>query len=105
MSTLVLIAASLLLSAATGIGLYRHCVVIPSWFREPPASFASINQYGKSEARFWVPLQAITMLALVVSLLIHWHEPARRALIVAAFACYLIVAAVTAVYFAPSMIA
>jgi len=103
--TLVLIATSFLLSSVTGIGLYQHCVVIPAWFREPPASFASINQYGKSEVRFWVPLQAITMIALVVSLLMHWREPARRALIVAACACYLVVAAVTAVYFAPRIIA
>src|SRR5262249_34303702 len=104
-STLVLIVANFLLSTVTGIGLYQHCVVIPAWFREPPASFARINQSGKAEVRFWAPLQALPLLALVVSLLLHWHEPARRVLLVAACACYLVVAAVTAVYFAPRILA
>jgi hypothetical protein len=104
-SQLILIGAPLLLSWMVGIGFYQNSVVIPNWFNNPPASFAKINQYGKAEIRFWVPMQAITLFALVATLLVQWHEPARPAWVIAAFACYVFSVAITAAYLAPRIIA
>ena len=104
-SRLVLIIASLLLSWMVGIGVYQNCVVIPSWFEAPPASFARINQYGKTEIRFWIPMQILTVCTLIAALLVHWHEPARRPPVLAALLCYLVAVAVTAAYLAPRIVA
>jgi len=105
MGQFVLISAGLLMSWMVGIGLYQNCVVIPSWFRDPPASFSRINQYGKSELRFWIPMQALTVLALIAALFAHWNESTRRLLLLGALTCYFLTVAVTSAYFAPRIIA
>jgi NADH:ubiquinone oxidoreductase subunit 2 (subunit N) len=101
---LALIAACFLLSSMVGVGIYHHSVVIPSWFENPPESLKRINQYGESELRFWIPLQAATLVCLVLALAAAWRQPTRRALILAILGGYVAVAAVTALYFAPQIV-
>jgi hypothetical protein len=80
-------------------------VVMPSWFKAPPASFVKVNQYGGAEARFWAPVQGLTFLALLLALILNWNDPPRRTLLLVALSCYVLVAIATAVYFAPKIIA
>jgi len=100
----VVIAASCVLNWTVGIGLYQNFVVIPSWFASPPASFARINQYGSSEVRFWIPMQSITVLALIGALVVGWNDPVHKPLIIAALVLYLVAIAMTAAYLAPRIV-
>jgi len=101
----ILMVACFLLTAMVGIGVYQHAVAFPFYLENPPASFSRINQYGKSEVRFWVPVQAATLIFLILSLIAVWGQTDLRKLILATIGCYLIVAAATAIYFAPAIIA
>jgi hypothetical protein len=101
---IALVAAGFLLSSMVGIGIYQNAVVIPTWFENPPASLARVNQYGRSELRFWIPLQAATLICLILALVAVWRQPARRTLLLTTLTCYIAVAAVTALYFAPHIV-
>ena len=100
----VLIAASCVLNWTVGIGLYQNFVVIPSWFANPPAPFARINHFGSSEVRFWIPMQSITVLALITALAVGWNDPVHKPLIIAALAFYLDAIGMTGAYLAPKIV-
>src|SRR5215813_15218149 len=93
----ILTAACFLLTAMVGIGVYQHAVVFPFYLENPPASFSKINQYSNSEVRFWIPVQAATLICLVLSLIAGWAKPTLRTLIIATISCYVIVVAATAI--------
>lgn len=104
LSNIVLMVATFLLISVSGVSLYQALVVMPSWFKAPPASFAKINQYGGSEARFWAPAQGLTFLASLLGLVLNWNDPPRRTLLLVALSCYVLIAITTAGYFAPKII-
>jgi len=101
--TYILVLANLLYSAAAGIGVYKMAVEIPQWFASPPASFARILANADAEVSFWIPLQIALFVSLIGSLIFNWSVHRRRKLIFIAFGCYILVAIVTAVYFAPTI--
>lgn len=104
LAKVMLIASGFLLSCMVGAGIYQHAVVIPTWFENPPASFAKINQYGRSELRFWIPLQTATLICILTALVLVWRRPMARNLILAALGCYVVVAVTTALYFVPNIV-
>lgn len=103
--------ATIVLGIATGAyllvalaGVYEHAFVMPAWFKEAPKSFALIKAH-EGATKFWIPLQIITLLSLIASLVLNWSNPSRRWLIAATLLIYIAVAAVSAIYFAPKIIA
>ncbi|MGH6821906.1 MAG: hypothetical protein ACRECP_02100 [Methylocella sp.] len=101
---LSLLVATFFMTTMGRTGLYQNLVVMPGWFSDPPISFARINQNGKREVYFWIPLQIATLVSLAAAIIANWSEP-RRATILLCLGCYFTAAAATASYLAPRIIA
>jgi hypothetical protein len=61
-----LMIASLGMAVITGAGVFQALFVMPEYFSDPPKSLA---RYQRDKSfRFWLPLHALTLPALVTSL-------------------------------------
>ena len=85
-----------------GAGINQSLFVIPRWFESPPESLAQVRE--RSPAKFWVPLQLSSAIALVSAFALNRGDPARRRPLAAALGLYVATWAVTAAYFAPEII-
>ena len=77
-STLSLIIGCFGLSAIAGSGVFQALFVMPSYFESPPASLEAF-QNDRSFV-FWIPLQAVSLLALVVALFSSEGDDRRTAI-------------------------
>lgn len=102
---------TLMLSAAlwgTLLGgiAYSHLVYFPVYLSALPDSAVVVNgPYGLREGVFWMTIHPLLILSLAVTLVANWGLPARRRLILFSSALYVLVIAVTAVYFLPELVA
>ncbi len=95
-------ASNLLLGTAVGAGINQSMFVFPRWFESPPESLAEVR--ARSPAKFWVPLQLSSAVALASALALNRGDPGRRKLLTVALGFYVATWAVTAAYFAPEII-
>lgn len=95
-------ASNLLLGTAVGAGLNQSIFVMPRWFESPPESLAPVRDRGP--AKFWIPLQASSAVALVSAFALNRDDPARRKLLAIALGFYVGTWVVTGVYFGPEII-
>lgn len=58
--------------------------------------------YGLAAANFWIPIHPITVVLLVAAMIVNGRTP-RRTLILAALAGYIVVLAVTFLFFVPEL--
>lgn len=101
--TPVLILASISYTIVLGGATYEHLSVVPQWSAAPPLSLTMYQgEYALNSIHFWPPMHLLTLTSMVVALALHWRAPARR-YVAAALAAYLLVIAVTAVYFLPEL--
>jgi hypothetical protein len=85
---------------------YSHLVFFPVYLSALPDSAAVVTgPYGIHEARFWMLIHPLLILSLVVSLVLNWRLRGRRKLILVSFAVYVLVIAVSSLYFIPELIA
>jgi hypothetical protein len=101
-STWSLIIGCFCLSSIAGAGIFQALFVMPAYFRSPPASLEAM-QTDKSFL-FWIPLQLVTLLALVVALVSSDGDDRMTAIWVAT-ACYLACWVITGIFFIPGVVA
>jgi hypothetical protein len=101
-STWSLIVGCFCLSAIAGVGIFQALFVMPAYFESPPASLAAMQQ--DKSFLFWIPLQLVTLLALITALLSS-EGAERMTAIWVSTACYVLNWAITGVFFIPGVIA
>lgn len=68
----MLAVASFGMAAVAWVGLYQAMFVFPEYFSAPPAS---LKRYQNDKSwKFWLPLHAITLPAIVLSLITNWDN-------------------------------
>jgi hypothetical protein len=68
----MLIVASFGMGAVAWVGTYQAIFVMPEYFSAPPASMKRYQ--ADTSWKFWVPLHAVTLPALVLSLTSNWDN-------------------------------
>ena len=69
------------MTVVAGVGVYQSIFVMPEYFSSPPAS---LRRYQADKSiRFWLPLHAVALTTLVLSLISNWSND-RSGLILAA---------------------
>jgi hypothetical protein len=101
--TIVLILASISFIVVIGGAVYEHAGIVPIWASAVPASLAMFQgEYAITPFRFWIPIHPITMLLLLLSLAFNWRSERRNSILTTVVG-YLIVLAVTFLYFVPEL--
>src|SRR5690349_9529350 len=81
--------------------MYQAIFVMPEYFASPPQS---LRRYQADKSwRFWLPLHAVTLPALILSLVADWST-GRSALILTATVCYTASWIATIIWFIPGVI-
>lgn len=101
-STWSLIIGCFCLSVIAGAGIFQALFVMPAYFRSPPASLEAM-QKDRSFV-FWIPLQAATLLALIVAL-VSGEGDDRMTAIWISTAFYVGCWVITGVFFIPGVVA
>lgn len=85
---------------------YSHLVYFPVYLSDLPGSAVLVNgPYALNEGRFWMTIHPLLILSLLVTLILNWKVKARRKLIAISFVAYIVVIAVSALYFVPELFA
>jgi hypothetical protein len=101
--TLSLIIASISFIIVIGGGTYEHLAMVPVWSSAAPASLTMFQgPYAIAAQNFWIPIHPVTISLLTVALLLNWKTD-RRNYIAVTLTGYLLVLAITAVYFVPEL--
>lgn len=104
LKTVLLIMASISLIIVIGGAVYEHVAVVPKWKPAPPASLTMFQgEYGLNAANFWMMIHPVTLTLLLASLISNW-KTARRKYIVIATGAYVVVLAITAIWFVPELL-
>ncbi len=90
------------LSVIAGAGVFQALFVMPAYFGSPPESLAAM-QNDKSFV-FWIPLQLVTLLSLIVALFSSEGDERLTAIWVSV-ACYVVCWAITGIFFIPGVVA
>jgi len=100
---LLLILASICFTIIVGAATYEHLAVIPQWSAAPPASFSLFQgEYRLQAEYFWIPIHPITVLLMVGALITNRKNP-RKKNILTVLIGYLVILAITYVYFVPQL--
>src|SRR5688572_28825326 len=101
--TLSLVIASISFIIDIGGGTYEHLAMVPVWSSAAPASLTMFQgPYAIAAQNFWIPIHPVTISLLTVALLLNWKTD-RRNYIAVTLTGYLLVLAITAVYFVPEL--
>ncbi|ACT91389.1 hypothetical protein [Dyadobacter fermentans] len=96
--------ASIAFITIIGAAIYEHAAVVPVWSAAPPRSLSMFQgEYGLQAVNFWKPVHPVAVLLLVITLIINWRRPNRKPLLIVVGG-YLLILAITAVYFVPELI-
>jgi hypothetical protein len=83
---------------------YSHLVYFPTYLSALPDSAVVVNgTYGLNEAIFWMLTHPLLILSLILALALNWKSKPRRKLILISFAIYIVVLAVSQIYFIPEL--
>src|SRR5688572_23232680 len=86
-----------------GAGIYEHLAVVPKCKLAPPASLTMFQgKYGLDPADFWMIIHPVTLLFFLLALVANWKND-RRKHIAISFGVYVVVLAVTAIYYVPEL--
>ena len=103
--TLLLIFASISFVVVIGGAVYEHLAVVPVWSAAVPASLTMFQgEYRLAAQNFWIPIHPITLALLVAALLLNWRTAGRNYLLTT-IGGYVVVLAITMVYFVPELMA
>jgi len=105
MNEITLLTAVVLMWVAVIAGTYQRIFKMPKWFENPPASFERIRKQSKSAKMFWIPLSALFMSSLIISLILNWQYPAVRNYIFASMGCFGLTGALSGLYFVKEVLA
>jgi len=100
---LIYILTCLSFSIIIGAAFYEHLAVWPRAFSAIPASL-SMNQgeYGLNAEAFWSIIHPITLFLVITTLILFWKSVRRKNILICLIG-YIIVLAVTGIYFVPEL--
>lgn len=97
--------ASIAFITIIGAAIYEHTAVVPVWSAAPPRSLSMFQgEYGLQAVNFWKPVHPVAILLLAAALITNWRQPRRKQLLIVSGG-YVLILAITAVYFVPELIA
>lgn len=86
-----------------GGAVYEHLAVVPRWSTAPPASLSMFQgDYGLDPGAFWTLIHPVALLLIVATLILFWKSTRRKNILIA-LSGYLVILAVTAIYFVPEL--
>ncbi|MEO8173756.1 MAG: hypothetical protein ABI581_11760 [Sediminibacterium sp.] len=104
-NNILVIAASISFTIVIGAGMYEHLVLVPKWAAAPPTSLDMFRGlYALNPGAFWMPIHPITLLLLIGALVFNWNT-ARRKYLLIHLAGYVLILALTTIYFVPELLA
>jgi hypothetical protein len=81
------------------VGGYERMYRMPKWFENPPQSFGLITHQTKKSTVFWIPVQLLFIVALIIAIITNWKYADVRIYLMLALGCFVAVAVLTGVYF------
>ena len=105
LKNLVYILTCLSFSIIIGAAFYEHLAVWPRAFSAIPASL-TMHQggYGLNAEAFWSIIHPITLALFILTLILFWKTKRRINLLISLLG-YLLIIAVTGIYFVPELVA
>jgi len=96
--------ACLSFSVVIGAAIYEHVAVVPQWAAAPPASLSMFQgQYGLKPEPFWMAVHPVTLLLLAASLILSWKTKRRKNILIT-LVSYVLILAITFIYFVPELL-
>jgi hypothetical protein len=87
-----------------GGAVYEHLNVVPVWSAEPPVSLSMFQgEYGLKPDLFWKIIHPVNLVLFTLTLILHWRSGRKKNLVIV-LTSYLIILAVTTVFFVPELI-
>lgn len=104
MNNLLYSLASVCFCIVIGGAVYEHMIVVPEWSAAPPLSLSMFEgKYGLKPESFWKLVHPVTTLLLGASIILN-RKTARRNHLLLVFTFYLVILAITAIYFVPELL-
>lgn len=90
-------------SLILGGAAFEHVTIIPIMSMAPPRSLAMFQgDFGLHPESFWSIVHPVTVLLFLATLILNWKSAARRSVLIS-FAGYIVILAISAVYFIPEV--
>ena len=99
MNSIVLLITMIVMWVIVVASTYQRFYTMPKWFENPPASFERIRRQSKASQAFWLPITALSLIAIVADLILNWHYLNIRICILSALLCFIINGVSTGAYF------
>lgn len=104
--TVALMFAVVVFGVLLGGVVFSNAIVMPAFLGDLPASAIVVNgPFALNEAPFWMLIHPIAIISLVASLALNWGSSRRRKLIAITLGAYVMIIAITAIYFVPELLA
>ncbi len=88
-----------------GGAVYEHIAVVPAWSAAPPASLSMFQgTHGLKPGPFWMFIHPLTLLLFIITMFVHWRT-ARKKPVAITLVGYIVILAITSVYFVPELMA
>jgi len=96
--------ACLCFTVIIGGAVYEHLAVVPQWSAAPPASLSMFQgEYGINQAAFWKLIHPVTLLVILATLILFWKSKRRKNILITLIG-YVVILAITTIYFVPELI-
>ena len=105
MDYILLLTAMITMWVAVIVGTYQRIFEMPKWFKNPPVSFELIRKQSKKARIFWIPLSALFMTSICLSLILNWQLPEVRNYLIASISCFALTGILSGIYFVKEVIA
>ena len=87
-----------------GGAVYEHLNVVPQWSAAPPVSLSMFQgEYGLNPEPFWKIVHPVNLVLFITALIVNWKTE-RRKNILLPLAIYVVILAITAIYFVPELL-
>lgn len=104
MNNIIYSLACLAFCIMIGGAVYEHIAVVPRWAAAPPHSLLMFQgNYGLRPEPFWMVIHPVAIILLGTSLILN-RKMVRRMNLIVVFVGYLIILAITAIYFVPELL-
>ncbi len=99
-----LILASMCFIIVLGGAIYEHVAVVPQWSAAPPRSLSMFQgEYGLQPQYFWMAIHPVTLLFMIGAVITNWKTTRRKNILIV-LVSYVLILAITSVYFVPQLI-
>jgi hypothetical protein len=105
LSNISLLIATLTLGVIFIAGIRERVVNMPQWFADPPASFELIRKQAPAATRFWIPVQIIFLVALILAFISNWKYQEVRFMMILGTTAFLLVIVLTAAFYVKEVMA